>query len=144
MLRQLLTVILALWAGSLWTVCAIVAHLLFSVVPDRSLAGDLAGHFFRVESWLGLALGGVVLALLSRIDKIRSNANYALAIVTSVAPLSNEIVLRPIMESARAAGDMRLFGILHGGAALLFGFACVTVLGLIWRTSRETRVSPAE
>jgi len=137
MITRLLQIILAFWAGSLWTICGIVAPSLFAVTPDRHLAGEIAGHFFRVESWLGLALGGVVFVLLPRAGApLRNNTNYALAIVTTAAPVSNEVVLRPIMEAARASGDSKIFGMLHGGAALLFGLACLTALILLWRATK--------
>jgi hypothetical protein len=145
-IARFLQVLLAAWAGSLWTICLIVAPSLFAFMQDRHLAGDLAGRFFRIESWLGLVLGGAVLILLSRgIEALRNTTNYALATVTIAAPVSNEIVLRPLMDDARAADNMKLFGILHGAAALLFGFACVTALLLVWRVAAQSEAKrPAE
>ena len=135
MTRRLLSVSLALWTGSLWTICAIVAPSLFAIMPDRHLAGELAAHFFRIESWLGLAFGGFTLALLARITALRTTSNKLLVVVTAATPLLSEIALQPFMERARAGGDMRTFGLLHGAAALLFGVACVTALLLVWQVS---------
>lgn len=135
---RLLQIVLTAWAGSLWTICLLVAPSLFAVSPDRQLAGQLAGHFFRIETWLGLAFGGIALVLLSRGSAALKNAaNYGLATVTVAGPVSNEVVLRPFMDGARAANDMKLFGILHGAGALLFGFACVTALILLWRVTGQ-------
>src|SRR5882724_1851631 len=131
---RLLQIVLTLWAGSLWTICLIVAPSLFSLLADRHVAGELAGHFFRVESWLGLTLGGGTLALLSRSDEsVRNTPNFALTIVTVAGPVSSEVVLRLFMETAQAAKDTRMFGMLHGAAAFLFIFACLTALLLVWR-----------
>ncbi|HYM34203.1 MAG TPA: DUF4149 domain-containing protein [Steroidobacteraceae bacterium] len=138
MMSRFLNVVVALWACSLLTICLIVAPSLFVVLTDRHMAGDAAGHFFRVESWLGLAFGGVALVLLSRAaQSLRGRINLSLLVVSAATPLINEVVLRPFMEDARAAGDMQKFGTLHAVGALLFAIACVASLALLWRVSRR-------
>lgn len=135
-MRRVLQVVLAAWAGSLWTVCGVVAPSLFAVLPERSLAGQVAGHFFTVESWLGLALGAVALALLARGAANEARRfDYGVLIATMLAPMISELIVRPTMEAARAAGDMQRFGLLHGVSALLFGVACLGALTLVWRLS---------
>ncbi len=143
---RFLHIILAAWGGSLWTLCGIVAPSLFAVAPSRQLAGELAGHFFRIESWLGLFLGGIALLLLSKgAATLRNSTNYGLVTITMAGPVSTEVVVRPLMDGARAAGDMKTFGVLHGAGALLFGVACVTALILIWRTAAaQKEISQAE
>ena len=137
---QILQLVLTAWAGSLWAICLIVAPSLFVVVADRQLAGAIAGHLFRIETWLGLALGGIVLLLLSKsASALRVNTNYVLVTLTVTAPVSNEVVIRPLMDEARAAGDTRMFGILHGAGAALLLFACITVLALVWRIAAKTQ-----
>lgn len=135
-MRRILQVVLAAWAGSLWTVCGVVAPSLFAVLPERSLAGEVAGHFFTVASWLGLALGVVALALLARgaANGVR-RFDYGVLIVTLVAPVVSEVALRPMMDAARLADDMQRFGVLHGVSAALFGVACLGALTLVWRLS---------
>jgi len=135
-MQRFLHIVLAAWAGSLWTVCAVVAPSLFAVLPDRALAGQTAGHFFRVESWLGLACGVLTLVLLARgaIEWVR-RFDYGLAIATLSTPLLSEAILRPMMATARTAGDMQRFGMLHGASVLLFAVACLGSLLLVWRLS---------
>ena len=123
------------WAGSLWTVCGIVAPSLFNVLSDRKLAGDVAGHFFRLECWIGLALGGVALALLARGAVSAKRFDFALVATAMAGPLASELAVRPLMNAARTAGDMSRFGLLHGVSALLFLAACVSLLLLVWRLS---------
>jgi hypothetical protein len=48
------TLVVTLWAGGLWMV-AIAVKVLFSVLPDRVLAGQIAGHLFAAMAWVGLA-----------------------------------------------------------------------------------------
>jgi len=135
-MQRLLYILLAAWAGSLWTVCGIVAPSLFAVLPDRGLAGQVAGHFFRIESWLGLALGLVALVLLAKgAASWAKRVDYGVVVGTMLAPLASEAILRPMMAAARAAGDMQRFGMLHGVSALLFGVACLGALALVWRLS---------
>jgi hypothetical protein len=52
-----------LWAGSLWTVGYLVAPVLFSTLSDRVLAGSIAGSIFRIEAWLSVGCGVVLLAM---------------------------------------------------------------------------------
>jgi hypothetical protein len=133
-MQRALSLVLSAWAGSLWTVCGVVAPSLFNVLPDRHLAGQVAGYFFRLESWLGVALGSIAWLLMKRIAKT-TRTDYVLLLATIIAPLISEVGLRPMMDTARAAADMSRFGILHGVSALLFAIACVTALSLWWRAN---------
>lgn len=47
-------IIIALWAGSLWTT-GISAYVLFDSLQDKQLAGSIAGKLFTVVSYIGLA-----------------------------------------------------------------------------------------
>jgi hypothetical protein len=137
-MQRALNLVLAAWAGSLWTVCGIVAPSLFAVLPDRHLAGQVAGYFFRLEAWLGVALGSIVLFLLARRAAPSTRFDYGLLSATMLAPVASELGLRPWMEAARAAEDMHRFGMLHGVSALLFIVACIAALLLVWRLSAPT------
>ena len=130
----------ALWMGSLWTICAIAAPLSFATV-ERHEAGRLVGLFFRVSTWLGVALAAAILATagLSRSSRFpfRSDKPSLWLIgVSALAPLCSELVVSPFMEQARVAGDMRTFGMWHGVAAALFLVACLGTLALVWRLNR--------
>ena len=125
MIERVLQLVLAAWAGSLWTICGVVAPSLFAVLPERQIAGQVAGYFFSVATWLGLALGSIVLALLL-MRKQRNKIMFVLLGLAASAPLLSELIVRPVMHAARAAGDMARFGMLHGVSALLFGVACLS------------------
>jgi len=45
----------ALWVGGMWAIGFIVAPILFATLPDRALAGLLAGKFFSLIAWTGMA-----------------------------------------------------------------------------------------
>ena len=125
----------ALWAGSLWTICGIVAPSLFALLDDRRLAGDLAGSFFRIEAWFGLFCGGL-LALLLSVARTGRRGTYVWIAITALAPVLSEVGIRPLMSAARAAGDMARFGLLHTVSAVLFVLASAGALILILRLTR--------
>lgn len=43
-----------LWVGGLWVVGFVVAPVLFSTLPDRAMAGLLAGKLFGLIAWIGI------------------------------------------------------------------------------------------
>jgi len=134
-MQRLLQIVLAAWAGMLWTICGVVAPSLFKVLPERALAGEVAGHFFSVTTWVGLALGIIALLCSTRPESRLDRLNQALLAAAAAAPALSELVLRPIMIGARQAGDMTKFGMLHGVSGLLFGIACVCLLIVVWRNA---------
>lgn len=103
---------------------------LFWLLPDTKLAGNVAAKFFYVEVALG-TLFGVMYWLLRR--KRLGQIEGRLLMAAIGAPLVFFVVLQPLMNAARVAGDMAQFGRLHGLASLLFLVACVTVGWLAWR-----------
>jgi len=63
MLRKLSIVVVVFWVGSLWAT-GLTASILFDVIQDRALAGNVAGHLFATVSYIGL--GSAVYLLLQR------------------------------------------------------------------------------
>jgi hypothetical protein len=134
--KRYLTLLAGLWAGSLLTVCAIAAPTVFAVLDDRRMAGMVAGRLFEIATWLGAFLGLAIGLLLYVGRRGVPRLDGSLVALTAGAPLASELALGPLMQSARAAGDMARFGALHGVSALLFGLACLGALALAWRVSR--------
>ena len=124
--QRLKTVLLVLWAGSLWSTIW-VASILFRVVGDRHLAGVLAGRLFAIETYLGLGVAAVALLLPGR---SRFVWGYAAAALLAL----NEWALRPVMDAARAHGAVAglSFGAWHGVAGVLYLLACLAMLRVIW------------
>lgn len=128
--------LLALWAGSLWTVCGLVAPTLFAVL-DRSAAGALVGRFFAASAWFGFAVGVLLIALTRSAVWRRHRRLTALFVVTAAAPVLSELVLGPLMHQARQLGAMGRFAVLHGISGALFLLACLGAATLVWQVSRE-------
>jgi hypothetical protein len=134
---RLAAVVLTLWAGSLWTVCAIAAPVAFAVLEDLHAAGRVAATLFEIETWLGAACALLLFAtaFVHKPLAARLGPPWLIA-ATAAAPLSSELVLSPMMAAARAANDMSRFGLLHGISAVLFFAAALGALLLVLRFNR--------
>lgn len=127
--------LLALWAGGLWTICGLVAPTLFSVL-DRAVAGAIVGRFFAAIAWIGLAIAVAILVLTRANGWPAQRRQSTLLSVTALAPVVSELVLGPLMQQARMAGEMVRFAVLHGVSAVLFLIAGVGTAMLVWKFSR--------
>lgn len=126
---------LSLWAGSLVAVCTLVAPSLFAIL-ERRLAGEVAARLFFAETIVGVAVAVLVFAV-HRLSAFNLPRSAALALsIGALAPLASELILGPMMQAARSAGDMARFGALHGVSAVLFGIACVSAVSAVWFFSR--------
>jgi hypothetical protein len=130
-----------LWAGSLWTVGYLVAPVLFSTLPDRVLAGSIAGSIFRIEAWLSVGCGLVLLVMVVFDDASRERRSLLRLIVVMLLCVAvGYFGLQPWMAALReAAGPSGVlegaartqFGILHGVASLIYLFQSVLALVLV-------------
>jgi hypothetical protein len=125
-LRGILRVLFVLWAGSLWSLLWVAATL-FNLQSDRHLAGAIAGKLFGIETYLGLIVVALALALPKR-------ARYTFAYVAAALLATNEWVLKRVMSAAQAEGSALglTFGAWHGVSAVLYVIACIAVLVLVW------------
>lgn len=130
-LEQVLAVV---WLGSLWTVGYLVAPVLFGMLPERALAGLVAGRLFMVVAWLGLICGGGLLALAVRRWRLAQGSLALPVLLASMLLLVaiGEFGLQPQMAQLKAAGESSgaVFARLHGIAALLY--LAESLLGLGW------------
>jgi Domain of unknown function (DUF4149) len=144
-LSRLRILLVTLWAGSLWTVGYLVAPVLFASLPDRSIAGSIAGMLFRAQAWLSLACG-LLLLLLVWLDKSLSpkRTHVILMIAMLACVLIGFFVLQPFMTEIRAAAAnnggvmdeaMRSrFGMLHGIASVIYLLQSVLAIVLVVKT----------
>ena len=125
------TLLVTLWAGSLWTVGYLAAPLFFITLQDRILAGTIAGTLFRAEAWLSLVCGVLLLTIFRADPYLPSrNACTRLVIGMLLCVLVGYFGLQPFMAEIRAAAaqaggvmdeSMRArFGLLHGLASVIY------------------------
>jgi hypothetical protein len=55
------SIAVTLWVGTMWAVGFVVAPLLFSRLPERALAGLLAGKLFDIVAWVGIGCAAYLL-----------------------------------------------------------------------------------
>lgn len=135
-LHRIVALLLALWAGSLVTVCAIAAPSAFAVLPDRHWAGQVAARLFLIETLVGVAVSVCFIVALMSGRVASSRAVAFLVVMAAAGPLISQVVLSPLMEAARGAGNMARFGMLHGVSALLFVVACGCSVMAYWLFNR--------
>lgn len=61
-LHGLARVTLTIWAGGMWVVGYLAVPVLFNALPDRMLAGMLAGKMFAAMAWVGMLCAVYLLA----------------------------------------------------------------------------------
>jgi hypothetical protein len=132
-------IVIAFWAGSLWSLCALVAPTLFALLEDRSVAGRLAGRFFDSVTLIGVVAALILLAPTLGRYAMPGRYTRTLVLLTAGLPLLSKLALSPLMEQARVAGNMARFGALHGASAGLFLLACASALGMVWNFSQRNK-----
>ncbi len=127
-MRNAYRILLTLWAGSLWSLALWVAPTLFFVQPDRHLAGSLAARLFAIETYLGVAVAALGIALP---DKGQLRGVYIAVALLAI----NEWIIKGCMEQARAQGTAigLSFGAWHGVSMVGYLIGCLLVFGVIWK-----------
>jgi hypothetical protein len=128
---------IALWAVALVVVGGLVAPTLFRVLPERSLAGLVAGDLFRQLTWLSVPAAVLAFALHARFTAGPLRSRFW-ALVPAGLLLANEYALRPVMEGSRAAGQVTAaFMAWHGVSAALYAGATIVAVALLVRELRN-------
>lgn len=132
-------ILLTLWVGGLWAIGFLAVPVLFHLLSNRTLAGELAAPMFTIINGIGLACGGLLLACaaLSRgRDWYRSWRVGVIAVMMTVAAVIL-FVIQPQMAAlkaqvAAAGGDLGpQFGRLHGISSVLYLLASLLGLWLV-------------
>lgn len=156
-LSSLRRVVVTVWAGSLWTVGYLVAPVLFATLPERSLAGTIAGNMFRAETWVSIVCAVILLGLLAvpvrAAGRAQSDGGVAewlgtrkllvtVVLAMLVCTLIGYFGLQPAVAAIRdAAGPGGLqdeamrerFGLLHGLSSGLYLLQSLLALLLVWK-----------
>ena len=69
---KLALIAITLWVGALWAVGYIAAPTLFYHLPDKQLAGSLAGQMFTLVAYVGMACG--LYLLINRLARFGTQA----------------------------------------------------------------------
>jgi len=130
-------ILLTLWVGGMWAIGYVAAPILFHVLDDRHMAGELAGPMFTAISYIGLVCGVLILIgmLYSEGGQcLRSWRCWAVLVMLLMISIG-QFVVHPLMNEIKAQGLvegsdlMKRFGQLHGISSLMF--MVTSILGLI-------------
>ena len=134
---------LSLLVGAQCAVGYLVAPTLFAVVPERSLAGTIAGAIFARLGWAALAGYAVLLVLQLWLHRGAAGmprwprlALVGMLVLTAIGHLWLRPWIAAVREQVQAGGGFELapaelrarFGMLHGASSLVF--LAVTLLGV--------------
>jgi hypothetical protein len=135
----LYVVTLTLWVGGLWAVGYLVAPVLFSALPDRTLAGQIAGRLFLMIGWAGLACGAYLLLFMllrSGTAALRRGA-FWLVLLMALMSAAGVFGLQPLLAQLKVDALPRevmdsvlrdRFATWHGVSSVLY--LAQSVLGL--------------
>lgn len=103
--ESLQEIAVTLWVGGLWTTGYMVAPVLFASLPDRMLAGMLAGKMFAVISYIGMVCGIYLLGY--RITRLGGSAlkeGFFWAVLAMLLlTLAAHFGIQPIIEHLKEA-----------------------------------------
>lgn len=131
---------IALWVGGLWAVGYLAAPILFAELPDRMLAGRLAGAMFEWLAWAGFACGTYLIAFLIARQGWRGlrSAPFWLVAGMLVLVAAGHFGIQPLMVQLKAEAWPRQvmesavrdrFAAWHGVASILY--LVQSLLGLV-------------
>jgi hypothetical protein len=139
---------ITLWVGGLWVIGYVAVPILFASLPDRVLAGALAGKLFGAVAWVGIGCGALLLVLAlwhSGGAALRQWQPWLMAAMLAltlaghfgVQPvlqrLKDEVAPEPVMESPNRAA----FGLWHGISSGIYLFQSVLGLALVVMRTRS-------
>jgi hypothetical protein len=101
--RHLADLSIALWVGGMWMLGYVVVPALFKLLPDRMLAGKIAGELFTLLAIIGIACAlYLLLYLLQRFG--RAALQYSALRITAamlLLVLIGQFVLQPILADLK-------------------------------------------
>jgi len=143
---SLYSVLLTVWAGTLWTV-GWVPLVLFARLQEVA-AGNIAARLFEIGAWIGMVCGALLIALRlrgrARPAPRRDWALWGLAamlLITVVSYFGIGAVMENLRQQAAplAIRDSPLraqFGMWHGVSSTLFLIEALIALALVARQPR--------
>ncbi len=98
------SIAVTLWVGGMWTIGFVVAPLLFARVPERVLAGLIAGKLFTLVAYIGIACALVLLTIrLARFGAAAlKQGTFWVVLLMLALVLVGQFGVQPVLESLKA------------------------------------------
>ena len=102
--RYLATLSITFWVGGMWMLGYVAVPTLFRILPDRQLAGIVAGHLFTSLAYVGMAcaLYLLVYQLKQFGHAALHRATFRIIGVMLLLVLIGQFVLQPILADLKA------------------------------------------
>ena len=134
---------ITVWVGSLWAIGLLVAPTLFHYLPDRALAGSIAGRLFTYVALIGLACAGYL--LLFRLVRFGGHAFrqafFWIVLAMLLLTLAGQFGVQPILATLRQEALPHevmesvlrdRFATWHGVASVIYLIECALGVVLVW------------
>jgi hypothetical protein len=134
------------WVGALWAIGLLAAPTLFAALPDRSIAGLVAGRMFLYVAVLGFICGAYL--LLFRLVRFGGDAFrqgfFWLVLAMVLLSAAGEFAVQPVLAALKDQALPRQvmesvfrdrFAVWHGLASLVYLIQCG--LGLVLVLSQD-------
>ena len=129
--RHIANLCIALWVGGMWMTGYVVVPVLFKMLPDRQLAGMVAGQLFTLLAYIGITCALYLLAHQWRQSGRTALrlTSFRIAVAMLLLVLAGQFILQPVMAGLKLQAlpqDVMnsvyaaQFKTLHGIASILF------------------------
>ncbi len=137
----------AFWAGSLWSIGFLAVPVLFGNLPDKILAGMLAGKMFTLVSYVGIGSACYLLICQMAVSRkaVFRQPSFLIVSFMLLLTLVGEFILQPEMAALKTqalpADVMHSpfsarFGLLHQIATGLYLTECLLGIFLVYKAKR--------
>lgn len=140
----LAAILLVLWVGGLWAIGGIAAPTLFAEIPDRQLAGNVAGELFKWIAWVGIVAGTYL--LIHRLGRHGFQALkqgfFWIVLVMLLLVVGQHFGIQPVMQALKDQAMPQAvmesafrdrFKTWHGVANAVYVLESLLGLVLVWR-----------
>lgn len=149
-LHGLARVAVSAWAGGMWAIGYLAVPMLFYSLPDRMLAGALAGQMFTGMAYTGLVCGLYLLVYgyWQSGKKVLTQRVYWVVIALILLIMVEQFGLQPQMAELKTqalpldvmhSGLAGRFRMLHGIASILYLVQSLLALALVLGFSPPAR-----
>jgi hypothetical protein len=145
--EALYAIALTLWIGGLWAIGGLVAPTLFHSVPERAMAGALAGKLFTLMAYVGI--GCALYLLVFRLARFGGasfkHGIFWIVLVLLGLTLLGEFGVQPVLASLKHQALPKevmesvlrdRFSAWHGVASVLYVIESVLGMLLVWLHAR--------
>ncbi len=146
MLRKLTLLIITFWVGGLW-MTSLTASILFELVTDRTLAGNIAGQLFTTISYIGLVSGAILLLarFMQARETITKQGYFWIIVAMLVLILVGQFGIQPLLAEMKAdalptavmnSQYASQFAAWHGVAGAVYLLECLLGIALVLKAER--------